>query len=104
MKALEARRPAPIPVDMGITDGDYRFVPDGAGDEPAPGKGIKHEATEGSYLHKGPDPYQAPPSYFLYGGDMFSRGSLMKPGFVTVLSNVLSNKEPPADLPPPEAP
>ena len=38
---------------MGVTDGDYRFAPDGPGDEPAPGKGIKREAIEGSFLHTG---------------------------------------------------
>ncbi|MBI4903533.1 MAG: PSD1 domain-containing protein [Acidobacteria bacterium] len=94
--ALDKQRPKPIPMAMGITDGDYRFTPDGAGDEPAPGKGIKQEVTEGSFLHKGPGKYIAPPSYFLYGGDMYSRGSLMKPGFVTVLTN----REVPAELPP----
>jgi hypothetical protein len=83
---------------MGITDGDYRFVPDGAGDEPAPGKGIRQEVTEGSYLHKGPGRYQAPPSYFLYSGDIYSRGSVMKPGFVMVLTN----KQVPEELPPPD--
>jgi len=84
--ALQKQRPKPIPTAMGITDGDYRFVPDGPGDEPAPGKGVKMEVTEGSFLHKGPGNYQVPPSYFLHGGDMFSRGSSMKPGFVTVIT------------------
>ena len=28
---VEKLRPKPIPVAMGITDGDYRFTPDGAG-------------------------------------------------------------------------
>ncbi|MBI3210056.1 MAG: PSD1 domain-containing protein [Candidatus Solibacter usitatus] len=96
ISALEEQRPAPIPVAMGITDGDYRFVPDGAGDEPAPGKGVKRELTEGSYLHKGPGPYVAPPSFFLYGGDMYSPGGLMKPGFVSVLFE----NEPPVERPP----
>ncbi len=95
--ALEKQRPAPIPVAMGITDGDYRFTPDGPGDEPAPGKGVKQEVTEGSYLHRGPDPYKAPPSYFLFGGDMSSRGSIMKPGFPSVLTQ--GNIE--AEMPPP---
>ena len=58
----------------GVTDGDYRFAPDGAGDEPAPGKGVKREAIEGSYLHRGPDRYQPPPSYFLIRGDIESKG------------------------------
>ncbi len=39
---------------MGVTDGDYRFTPDGPGDEPAPGKGVKNEAIEGSFLFNGP--------------------------------------------------
>ncbi|MBL8178943.1 MAG: PSD1 domain-containing protein [Bryobacterales bacterium] len=84
--ALEKQRPKAIPTAMGITDGDYRFVPDGPGDEPAPGKGVKMEVTEGSYLHRGPGKYQVPPSYFLHGGDIGSRGSAMKPGFVSVVT------------------
>ena len=47
---VEKEMPKPIPVAAGITDGDYRFTPDGPGDEPAPGKGVKREAIEGSYL------------------------------------------------------
>ena len=30
--SIEKERPAPIPVAMGITDGDYRHTPDGPGD------------------------------------------------------------------------
>ena len=81
---------------MGITDGDYRFTPDGPGDEPAPGKGVKSDATEGSFLHKGPGRYQAPPSYFLIRGDVNSHGSLMQPGFVTVATT----GNPPVEIPP----
>ncbi|MBK5290764.1 MAG: PSD1 domain-containing protein [Acidobacteriia bacterium] len=102
-RALEARirefereRPKAIPVAAGITDGDYRFTPDGAGDEPAPGKGIKQEVTEGSFLCDGSTPYQAPPSYFLHHGDVHSRGSVMKPGFVSVVDDGSM----PAALPP----
>ena len=29
---------------------------------------------------------EAPPAHFLHGGDMYSRGSIMKPGFLTVLN------------------
>jgi hypothetical protein len=93
---IEKLRPEPIPVAMGITDGDYRFTPDGPGDEPAPGKGIKGEAIEGSFLHAGPGPYNPPPSYFLIRGDVNSRGTLMKPGFLTVATL----GEPPVALPP----
>ncbi len=48
---MEKQRPKPIPVAMGITDGDYRLTPDGPGDEPAPGKGGKQEAVDGTFLH-----------------------------------------------------
>ena len=94
--SLESQRPAPIPMAMGITDGDYRYTPDGAGDEPAPGKGVKQQAAGGSFLHQGPAPYQAPPSYFLHRGDVLNQGSLMKPGFVTVASST----DTPVELPP----
>ena len=94
--SLESQRPAPIPMAMGITDGDYRYTPDGAGDEPAPGKGVKQQATGGSFLHQGPDRYQAPPSYFLHRGDVLNPGSLMKPGFATVASST----ETPVEMPP----
>ncbi|MGH9631357.1 MAG: PSD1 and planctomycete cytochrome C domain-containing protein, partial [Bryobacteraceae bacterium] len=96
IKSVEQQKPEPIPVAMGITDGDYRFAPDGPGDEPAPGKGKKQEVTEGSFLHEGPGRYQPPPSYFLHRGDPHSRGSLMKPGFLSVVTT----GEPPVALPP----
>ena len=69
IKELAKERPKPLPMAAIVTDGDYRFTPDGPGDEPAPGKGVKREATEGSFLYKGPGRYQAPPSYFLIRGD-----------------------------------
>ena len=94
--SLESQRPSPIPMAMGITDGDYRYTPDGAGDEPAPGKGVKQQAAGGSFLHQGPDRYQVPPSYFLHRGDVLNPGSLMKPGFVTVASST----ETPVEMPP----
>ena len=96
IRKIEKERPKPIPMAAGVTDGDYRFAPDGEGDEPAPGKGIKREAVEGSFLHRGPGRYQAPPSYFLIRGDIESRGSLMKPGFVTVATY----GNPPVETPP----
>lgn len=81
---IEKERPAPIPVAMGITDGDYRFTPDGAGDEPAPGKGVRREAIEGSFLFDGRRPYKVPP------------GVPVKPAFPKAL--VAGN--PPVELPP----
>ncbi|MEO8369630.1 MAG: PSD1 and planctomycete cytochrome C domain-containing protein [Candidatus Solibacter sp.] len=94
--ALQKERPKALPMADIVTDGDYRFTPDGPGDEPAPGKGVKGEAVEGSFLFKGPGRYQAPPSYFLVRGDSESRGSLMKPGFI----GVITQGNPPAEIPP----
>ncbi len=94
--AINKERPKPIPVAMGMTDGDYRFTPDGPGDEPAPGKGVKREAIEGSYLHTGPGRYQVPPAYLLIRGDVNSRGPEMKPGFVSAITF----GDPPVELPP----
>jgi hypothetical protein len=87
IRDIEKEKPKAIPLAMGITDGDYRYTPDGAGDEPAPGKGIRQEATGGSFLCDGSAPYAPPPSYFLHGGDMYSKGSVMKPRFVTILDD-----------------
>jgi hypothetical protein len=86
IRAWQNDRPKPLPMAAIVTDGDYRFTPDGPGDEPAPGKGVKNEVTEGSFLFKGPGRYQPPPSYFLIRGDAESRGSLMKPGFISVVT------------------
>jgi hypothetical protein len=83
MKALESERPPAIPLAMGITDGDFRFTPDGPGDEPAPGKGVRRE-TSGTYLHQGQGLYKVPP------------GSPAKPGFPAVLVK----GDPPVELPP----
>jgi hypothetical protein len=94
--ALQKERPKPLPMADIVTDGDYRFTPDGPGDEPAPGKGVKNEAAEGSFLFQGPGRYQAPPSYFLIRGDSESRGSLMRPGFI----RVITTGNPPVELPP----
>jgi len=96
IRALQAERPKPLPMAAIVTDGDYRFTPDGAGDEPAPGKGVKQEAVEGSFLWKGPGRYVPPPSYFLIRGDIESRGPLMKPGFV----EVITYGNPPVEIPP----
>ncbi len=96
IRALQDQRPKPLPMAAVVTDGDYRFTPDGPGDEPAPGKGVKQEAIQGSFLFKGPGRYQPPPSYFLIRGDPESRGSLMKPGFI----GAITYGNPPTEDPP----
>jgi hypothetical protein len=93
---IEKERPEPIPVAMGITDGDYRFTPDGPGDEPAPGKGVKQAAVEGAFLHVGTGQYRTPPSYLLLRGDPNSKGSEMQPGFLSAITY----GNPPTELPP----
>jgi hypothetical protein len=97
IRELEAQRPRMPSYAIGVTDGDYRFSPDGPGDEQAPGKGMKRDGSlQGSYLPRGPGPYTPPPSYFLIRGDMDSKGSLMEPGFVTVATY----GNPPTAIPP----
>jgi hypothetical protein len=95
--ALDKQRPTPIPVAEIVTDGDYRFAPDGDGDEiiGCPKCRISDAAT-GRFLHAGPDRYQVPPSYFLIRGDPNARGSVMTPGFVTVATY----GNPPTEIPP----
>ena len=98
IKSLQSERPKPLPMAAIVTDGDYRFAPDGAGDEPAPGKGVKRDVTEGSFLFQGPGRYRPPPSYFLIRGDSESRGQLMQPGFVDVITyGNPPTEDPPAD-------
>ena len=83
--ALEDERPPTPAMAHIVTDGDYRFAPDGPGDQVI---GCPECRTppevDGTYLYEdgGPD-YQAPPNYFLIRGDPFSPGSPMSPGFLT---------------------
>ncbi len=83
--ALEDERPPTPAMAHIVTDGDYRFAPDGPGDQVI---GCPECRTppevDGTYLYEegGPD-YQAPPNYFLVRGDPFSPGSPMSPGFLT---------------------
>ncbi len=96
--ALDKERPKPIPVAEIVTDGDYRFAPDGPGDEVIGCPKCRITDATGSFLHAGPGRYQVPPSYFLIRGDPGARGSLMKPGFVTVATyGTPATEIPPAD-------
>jgi mono/diheme cytochrome c family protein len=97
--ALENERPEPPPMAEIVTDGDYRSSPLGEGDDtvscpkcriPVPGAG--------PYVHTGPGRYEVPPSYFLIRGDVESHGSLMKPGFI----EVITFGNPPTEIPRPD--
>src|SRR5437667_7910541 len=94
--ALEKEKPKPLPEADIVTDGDYRFTPLGDGDEVIGCVKCRIQEGEGTYLHSGPGRYQVPPSYFLVRGDPNSKGSLMKPGFVTVATY----GNPPTEIPP----
>jgi len=96
IQALQRQRPKALPMAAIVTDGDYRVAPDGPGDEPAPGKGVKTEAVQGTFLWQGPGQYQPPPSYFLFRGDPESRGPETKPGFISVITS----GNPPVAMPP----
>jgi len=95
--ALDKQRPAPIPVAEVVTDGDYRYAPNGEGDEVigCPKCRIM-EGPPGEFLHSGSGRYQAPPSYFLLRGDPNTKGSEMKPGFVAAATY----GTPPTEIPP----
>ncbi len=86
VERLDRQRPPRPAMAEIVTDGDYRFAPDGPGDEVIGCPECRTLPDEpGTFLHEpgGPD-YVAPPSYFLIRGDPFSPGSEMSPGFLTV--------------------
>ncbi len=97
LEVFEAERPKKPEVAEIATDGDYRYAPDGFGDEIVGCPACRVRPAEpGSYLHEGARPYEAPPSYFLIRGDPFSKGSRMSPGFVTAATY----GDPPTAIPP----
>jgi hypothetical protein len=97
--ALEKQRPKPLPMAEIVTDGDYRSSPLGEGDDTVSCPKCRVPvAGAGPYLHAGPGRYQVPPSYFLIGGDVERHGSLMKPGFI----QVITSGNPPTEIPRPD--
>ncbi len=69
-----------------VTDGDYRYAPDGPGDEIIGCPECRIPPDEpGTFLHvEGGPAYNAPPSYFLNRGDPLTPASESTPGFLTV--------------------
>jgi len=94
--AIEQQRPAQVPVAEIVTDGDYRYAPDGPGDEVigCPECRVMPD-TSGSFLHDGVGSYETPPSHFLVRGDPFRKGTETAPGFVTVATY----GNPPTEIP-----
>ena len=82
---VRRERPERPPMADIVTDGDYRFTPDGPGDEIIGCPECRTPPDEpGSYLHEGPGRYEVPTSHLLIRGDPFSPGPVMAPGFVKV--------------------
>ena len=79
------QRPEKPPMAEIVTDGDYRFTPDGAGDNiiGCPECRVPPD-VQGSFLHEGPGRYEVPPSHLLIRGDPFRPGPEMSPGFISV--------------------
>ena len=71
----------------GIRDGDYRFTPDGPGDEPVAGTTANRIKVDfdGSFVPKPGKPYAPPPLYFPAMAEP-GNGKLMEPGFLSVLT------------------
>ena len=82
---IEDERPPTPAMAHIVTDGDYRFAPDGPGDQVIGCPECRTPpAVDGTYLYEEGGPaYEAPPNYFLIRGDPFSPGSPMSPGFLT---------------------
>jgi hypothetical protein len=84
---IEKQRPKVPPMAEIITDGDGRFAPMGRGDETIGGPKCRlppPDRPNGTFLQEGPGQYEPPPTNFLIRGDPESKGSLMKPGFLSV--------------------
>jgi hypothetical protein len=82
---IEVDRPEePAMIEI-VTDGDYRYTPDRAGDNVlgCPECRIKMDKP-GNFLHRGSERYEVPPANFLIRGDPFSLGPEMEPAFLTV--------------------
>jgi hypothetical protein len=99
--AIQRQRPKPLPMAEIITDGDWRFTPNGRGDETIGCPKCRlppADRPNGTFLPEGPGRYEPPPTYFLVRGDPESHGSLMKPGFV----GVATYGNPPTEIPRPD--
>ena len=85
---LEKELPKDLPRAMGIRDGDYRFSPDGPGDEKLPGKGAREDFSgiEGRFLPEAGKFYVPPAAHLLPTGDHRTKGPVVEPGFLRVLA------------------
>ncbi len=86
IKETESGLPAPLPTAMGVRDGDYRFAPNGRGDEVQPGKGDREDFSgiEGTWLPTAN--YSPPTTYFLPNADYRTKGPAVEPGLIKALA------------------
>lgn len=87
MAEIEKDRPEPLPTAMGIRDGDYRFSPNGLGDQVQPGKGNREDYSNvaGTWLPtKG---YQPPQAYLLPNADYRNKGEAVEPGYIQAVAH-----------------
>ena len=99
IKEFERELPPPPPIAAGIRDGDYRFTPDGPGDEPVPGTTANRVSADlkGSYVPEPGQPYSPPVLTFPAGA---SRGKQVEPGFLSaILEGTPRTEHRPADNP-----
>jgi hypothetical protein len=91
VEELLKRMPVPLLVAEGVRDGDYRLAPDGAGDEPLPGKGNRFNyGVECCFLPQPGRLYQPPPVYFAANGiDVAEdqKSFVVEPGYLQALVN-----------------
>jgi hypothetical protein len=87
--------PKPLPVAEGVRDGDYRLAPDGAGDDPLPGKGDRFEyGVACCYLPEEAEKsasYTPPPVYFAANGQNVAedqKSFVVEPGYLRVFDGV----------------
>ena len=83
---FEKELPEPLPVAMGIRDGDYRFAPNGLGDEVQPGKGHREDFGDATGTWLPAKNYTPPPAYFLPSGDWRGKGDRVEPGYIKTVA------------------
>ena len=88
IEELKKQMPPELPRAMAVRDGDYRFAPDGLGDEKLPGKGEREDYGEiaGSFLPEAGKPFVPPTAYLLPSGSHLVKGNPVEPGFLRVLT------------------
>jgi hypothetical protein len=90
IEELEDKLPPPLPVADGVRDGDYRLSPDGLGDSHIPGTGRPTYDVKCCFTPSTGQKFEVPPLYFAATGEDIKadeKGTLVGPGFLTVLSN-----------------